>query len=96
VTFAVTGPCKEEQSVQRRGVQTAHGPRQAAFNQAAVSKALLIIGMFMPKFGLVPFLGTTLTACLAAGAALLVGATSVARSHDPFSWERATEKNKNT
>jgi hypothetical protein len=26
---------------------------------------------------------------------LLVGATSVARSHDPFSWERATEKNKN-
>jgi hypothetical protein len=25
-----------------------------------------------------------------------LGATSVARSHDPFSWERATEKNKNT
>jgi hypothetical protein len=25
---------------------------------------------------------------------LLVGATSVARSHDPFSWERATEKNR--
>jgi hypothetical protein len=27
---------------------------------------------------------------------LLVGATSVARSHDPISWERATEKNRNT
>ncbi len=62
-----------------------------------MSKALLIIGMFMPKLGLVPFLGTTLTACLAGVAtALLVWATSVARSHDPFSWERATEKNKNT
>jgi hypothetical protein len=24
-----------------------------------------------------------------------LGATSVARSHDPISWERATEKNKN-
>ena len=58
-----------------------------------MSKALLIIGMFMPKLGLVPFLGTTLTAGLTAAAA---GATSVARSHDPISWERATEKNRNT
>jgi hypothetical protein len=34
-----------------------------------VSNALLIIGMFMPKFGLVPFFGTaTFTAGLAAGA----------------------------
>jgi hypothetical protein len=49
--------------------------------------------MFMPKFGLVPFFGTTLAAGLAAA---LVGATSVARSHDPFSWERATEKNRST
>ncbi len=65
---------------------------QAAFNQAAVSKALLIIGMFMPKLGLVPFLGTTFTA----GFTALVGATSTARSHDPISWERATEKNRNT
>jgi hypothetical protein len=24
-----------------------------------------------------------------------VGAVSVARSHDPISWERATEKNRN-
>ena len=61
----------------------------------AVSKALLIIGMFMPKLGLVPFFGTaTFAAGLAATA--LVWATSVARSHDPFSWERATEKNRNT
>ncbi len=57
-----------------------------------MSKALLIIGMFMPKLGLVPFFGTTFTA----GFAALVGATSVARSHDPISWERATEKNRNT
>ena len=61
----------------------------------AVSKALLIIGMFMPKLGLVPFLGTTFTAGLAA-AVVVVWATSVARSHDPISRERATEKNKNT
>jgi hypothetical protein len=26
---------------------------------------------------------------------LLVGATSAARSHDPISWERATEKSRN-
>ena len=59
-----------------------------------MSKALLIIGMFMPKLGLGPFLGTV---TLGAGLiALLVGATSVARSHDPISWERATEKNRST
>ena len=58
-----------------------------------MSKALVIIGMFMPKLGLVPFFGTTFAAGLAAA---LVGATSVARSHDPFSWERATEKNRST
>ena len=52
--------------------------------------------MFMPKFGLVPFFGTTFTAGFGAGLVVVVGATSVARSHDPFSWERATEKNKNT
>jgi hypothetical protein len=68
---------------------------QAAVNQAAVSNALHIIGMFMPKLGLVPFFGTTFCAGLAATAVLL-GATSVARSHDPFSWERATEKNRST
>ena len=62
-----------------------------------MSNALHIIGMFMPKLGLVPFLGTTFTAGLAAAVVLVVaGATSVARSHDPFSWERATEKNRST
>ena len=68
--------------------------RQAAFSHIEVSNALLISGMFMPKLGLMPLFGTT---TLAAGlATALVGATSVARSHDPISWERATEKNKNT
>jgi hypothetical protein len=74
----------------------------AAFNQTAVSKALTIIGMFMPKFGLAPLLGTaTFTAGLTAGAPLvpvlplLLWAVSTARSHDPISWERATEKNRN-
>jgi hypothetical protein len=69
---------------------------QAALNQAAVSNALLIIGMFMPKLGLVPFFGTTLTAGLTVAAVAVVGATSAARSHDPVSWERATEKNRST
>ena len=57
----------------------------------AVSKALLISGMFMPKLALAAafevLLGFSLVVC---------GATSVARSHDPFSWERATEKNRST
>jgi hypothetical protein len=56
-----------------------------------VSKALHIIGMFMPKFALAAAL-----LVFAAGLLSLLGATSVARSHDPFSWERATEKNRNT
>ena len=30
----------------------------AAFSHIAVSKALTIIGMFMPKFGLMPFFAT--------------------------------------
>jgi hypothetical protein len=51
----------------------------------------------MPKLGLVPFLGTaTFGAGLAVLLVLLLGATSVARSHDPVSWERATEKNRST
>jgi hypothetical protein len=61
---------------------------QAAFNHIAVSNALHIIGMFIPKLAFEEFLFLGLSpACWA---------TSVARSHDPFSWERATEKNKNT
>ncbi len=61
----------------------------AALSHMDVSKALHIIGMFMPKlgFGLVLVLLST---------GFSAGATSVARSHDPISWERATEKNKNT
>lgn len=65
--------------------------RQAARSHAAVSKALHIIGMFMPKLGLVPFLGTTFVALT-----VFAWAVSAARSHDPISWERATEKNRST
>lgn len=64
---------------------------QAALSHIAVSNALLIIGMFMPKVAFAAFFvalfGFSPTAC---------GATSVARSHDPISWERATEKNRST
>jgi hypothetical protein len=70
---------------------------QAAFNHMAVSNALLISGMFMPKL---EFAAAAAAAAfdsffgVAASPVLLVGATSVARSHDPISWERATEKNR--
>ena len=67
------------------------GADQAAVSHIEVSKALLIIGMFIPKLGLMPFLAAVLATGLTAS-----GAVSAARSHDPFSWERATEKNKNT
>jgi hypothetical protein len=51
--------------------------------------------MFMPKLGLMPLLGTVaLAGCFTA--MLLLWAVSVARSHDPDSWERATEKNRST
>jgi hypothetical protein len=65
---------------------------QAALSHIEVSKALHIIGMFMPKFAL----AAALLVFAAGLLSLLLGATSVARSHDPFSWERATEKNRNT
>jgi hypothetical protein len=65
-------------------------------SHAAVSKALDIIGMFMPKLGLAPFFVTVTFAAGFAGLLLLLWATSAARSHDPISWERATEKNRNT
>ena len=71
---------------------------QAALSHIAVSNALLISGMFMPKL---EFAAAAAAAAFDSffGApvspALLVGATSVARSHDPISWERATEKNRN-
>ncbi|WP_425256659.1 hypothetical protein ACPOLB_14265 [Rubrivivax sp. RP6-9] len=66
-----------------------------------MSNALHIIGMFMPKLGFTPFFAAGVLAAglaAAAGAATLVllGAVSAARSHDPISWERATEKNRST
>jgi hypothetical protein len=64
----------------------------AAFSHIDVSKALLINGMFMPKLAFAACLPALFAACLTA----TFWATSVARSHDPISWERATEKNKNT
>ena len=57
----------------------------------AVSNALLISGMFMPKLAFAADLGTGL-----AGLSVMLWASSVARSHDPCSWERATEKNRST
>ena len=65
--------------------------RHAAFNHIDVSKALLISGMFMPKFEFAVFFEAAL-----AGFSAMLWATSVARSHDPCSWERATEKNRST
>ncbi|MEO8154081.1 MAG: hypothetical protein ABI605_13505 [Rhizobacter sp.] len=56
-----------------------------------VSNALLISGMFMPKL-----VFAALFAAALAGLSATLGAVSVARSHDPCSWERATEKNKST
>ena len=64
---------------------------QAALSHIAVSNALLIIGMFMPKLLFAAFFEAGL-----AGLSATFWATSVARSHDPFSWERATEKNRST
>jgi putative copper export protein len=64
---------------------------QAALSHMAVSNALLISGMFMPKLA---FAAVFVTALL--GLSAMLGATSVARSHDPSSWERATEKNRST
>jgi hypothetical protein len=64
---------------------------QAAFSHIEVSKALLIIGMFIPKFALAALLAAGLAGLFSA-----IWAVSVARSHDPCSWERATEKNRST
>ena len=52
---------------------------QAAFSHIAVSNALLIIGMFMPKLGLAALFAAGL-----AGLSCMLWATSVARSHDPM------------
>ena len=63
----------------------------AALNHIAVSNALLIIGMFMPKV-----LFAALLAAGLAGLSATAGVTSVARSQDARSCERATEKNRST
>ena len=63
----------------------------AAFSHIAVSNALLIIGMFMPKV-----LFAALLAAGLAGLSATAGVTSVARSQDARSCERATEKNRST
>jgi hypothetical protein len=47
-------------------------------------------GMFMPN----PAFALALLPAFGAG--FSTGAASAARSHDPFSWERATEKNRST
>ena len=67
------------------------GLAQAAASQADVSNALLISGMFIPNDGLAPPLDLDEAFTL-----ISLWAVSLARSHDPISWERATEKNKNT
>jgi hypothetical protein len=73
-----------------RGLVDYRGAAYAAFNHIAVSKALLINGMFMPKLAFAAVFEAGLT-----GLSATLGATSAARSHDPISWERATEKNRN-
>ena len=62
----------------------------AALSHMAVSNALLISGMFMPKLEFAALFEAL------AGFSATFWATSVARSHDPCSWERATEKNRST
>jgi len=69
----------------------ADGSDQAALSHIAVSNALLINGMFIPKFEFAALFDAAL-----AGFSATLWATSVARSHDPCSWERATEKNRST
>jgi len=50
-------------------------------------------GMFAPKLLFAAVFAAALTGL---SVPLTPGATSVARSHDPISWERATEKNRST
>ncbi len=62
----------------------------------AVSKALLMSGMLAPKLLFAAVFATAFTGFSLPSVPLTPGATSVARSHDPISWERATEKNRST
>jgi hypothetical protein len=79
-------------AVGRRGVDLDRRMRTyAAFSHMAVSNALLISGMFMPKV-----LFAALFAAGLAGLSATAGVVSVARSQDARSCERATEKNRST
>ena len=53
-------------------------------------------GMFAPKLLFAAVFAAALTGFSPLLIPLTPGATSVARSHDPDSWERATEKNRST
>jgi hypothetical protein len=67
---------------------------QAAVSHMAVSNALLIKGMFMPKFAPAALFGGALAGF--SGFSAMFRATSVARSQEDCSCERATEKNRST
>jgi hypothetical protein len=69
---------------------------QAAFSHIAVSNALLINGMLVPKLEFAAAAAFEVFDFVATPSLPLPWATSVARSHDPISWERATEKSRNT
>ena len=64
----------------------------AAFNQAAVSKALTIIGMFVPKFGLAPVFGT---ATLAGAQYAVIPVQPAARATSQATTHSATNPAKN-
>ena len=76
------------------GPNAKDGDGYAASTQA-VSNALLMSGMFAPKLLFAAVLAA-LTGLSLPLTLFAPGATSVARSHDPDSWERATEKNRST
>ena len=83
---------RAKEKAARRPLSFVSATVHAALSHIAVSNALLINGMFMPKVLFVALF----TAALAGLSAATLWATSVARSHDPGSWERATEKNRST
>jgi hypothetical protein len=87
----MTTPCAAGLRRAFRGSRHGGNAAQAAFSHIAVSKALLISGMFMPKL-----LFAALFAAGLAGLSATAGVTSVARSQDARSCERATEKNRST
>jgi hypothetical protein len=72
-------------------VESAIDLNQAAFSHMAVSNALLISGMLVPKLLAADVLAAGFT-----GLSATLWVVSTARSHDPCSWERATEKNRST